>query len=261
MNTYFHNLASTLLLFVLFVGTASADITDLVNSTPTATTSAASAPEAAKSTTPVVDTSKLLHCAKNYGRVILEDKSSQMMSHYLTRVKLPSTILAPTFRHAAKQAGCFTLVEPGTPGVKLKLKLEMSPPELGNNYQAGRSIGTSVAAAHVPLVGGFLASFARQQEAKKIYELHFSTAMVTLTIVDMESGEEVVSVLGQANSDDASLGAALIATDTPDILSGDIGKNISTQVIATEFADGLNKLVPAMDKLNAVPAPVASSAK
>ncbi|MCK9344716.1 MAG: hypothetical protein M0P64_01165 [Candidatus Pacebacteria bacterium] len=248
---FIQNLVSILFLFVLFVGSASADITDLVNST-SATPSAASAPEAAKPAA-----SALSKCAKNYGRAVLEDNSSKSLSFMFNRVGLPFPMVDVTVRHAVKQAGCFTLVEPGTAGVKFKLKMEMAQPVIGNSYNAV----TAGAVRRIPLFGGLLA---QKEMSRGMHDLRFTEAMVTLSVVDMETGESIASVLGQAKSDDTNLGVALMAVDTPDVLSGEISKNISMQVIATEFADGFNKLVPAMDKLNAAAAsgvPAVSPAK
>lgn len=240
MKTFFVKFTLSVSLVAIFHNPASAGYLEDVaagNVQSTQPTSAASSPEATKPLT-----APLLKCAKNYGRVVMEDKTSPIMQHYFIRVKLPEAALSPTIRHAIKQAGCFTLVEAGTAGVKSKLRVEMMQPTL-SSVNTAATVGLSM----IP-IWGTLAASANQRRA--LNELHFSSAMVSLTVIDTETGEEVAAVVGQGKSEDTSLGVALLGINTPDILSGDIGNNVSLQVIATEFADGFNKLVPLMDKQN-----------
>lgn len=269
MNTRLQKYVS--FLFVLFAGTAFAVDDPFAytgRSIPVATantgTPAASAPEAAKPSAPVFDTTRILHCAKNYGRVILDDQPSPVIPAWFVRVNLSSEMLKPIMRHAAKQAGCFTLVDSGTPGVKLKLKVETAPPTVTINQNTHSGAHLSLWA--IPFVGGMIANSIDEKnraEDKKNRQTnwYFADAMVTMTVINTETGEPLASVYGQAKSEDTSLGAILLSIDTPDILAGEMSNNLSIQVIATEFADGFNKLVPAVDKLNSVRTPVASSTK
>lgn len=228
----------------LFTSSAYAGYLDDVGaSTPsTSATPAASAPEAAKPA--AVDTSKLLHCAKNYGRVILDEVPSPVLPAWFQRVNSSATLVPPTLQHAVKQTGCLTLVEKGTAGVRMKLKVEVPPPtvsEVSRKKENG-ALGVIRLFVPVPISSG------NSTESPTYF---FSEAQVMMTIVDTTTGESLAFVIGNGKAEDVSLGAALLSVDTPAVLNSEASKSVSMQVVASAFADAMNQLVPVMDKLNA----------
>jgi len=224
----------------LFVSPASAGYLDDVGaSTPSSTTPAASAPEAAKPA--AVDTSKLLRCAKNYGRVMLDEVPSPVLPAWFQRVNSSATLVPPTLQHAVKQAGCLTLVEKGTAGVRLKLKVEVTPPTVTESSEYKGSV-----LDYTPF--GLFVSNVDRRGAVTYF---FSEAQVMMTIVDTTTGESLAFVIGNGKAEDVSLGAALLSVNTPAVLSSEASKSISMHVVASAFADAMNQLVPVMDKLNA----------
>lgn len=209
--------------------------------TTTASTPAAPAPEETKPET--VDTSKLLRCAKNYGSVTFEPQQlNPAMTITFSRVNLSTMYINPIFRLAAKQAGCFTLVERGTPDVRYSLKMDMVPPTVSNDV----SVGRSAALGAIPLFGSLIARAEMDRAAKNLF---FSESQASLMIVDAKTGEPVIGVVGVGKNTDVSLGAALL-TSSPDAIAGLPSQNSSMQVVATSFVDGVNQLVPLIDKLN-----------
>lgn len=239
----FQKIASMFALLFAFALSAHADYLDSAGgpSVSASSSTSASAPAAADSQKQAVDTSKLLRCSKNYGSVAFQE---QQMSPALTvtfsRVKLSTMYIVPLIRLAAKQSGCFTLVERGTPGVRYSLKMEMVPPTISNDVHMGRAMGLGM----VPLFGGLLQRNEMERGVKNVF---FSEAQTSLIIVDLKTGEFVAGVVGAAKNTDVSLGVALLST-APSSLAGLPSQNASMQVVAASFADGFNQFVSVIDK-------------
>lgn len=210
-----------LFVFSLFATTSFAGLDDFAQ----AATTPASAPFATSEKLPV--------CTAAYGPLAFDGQRNPSTWFLFSHVGAPHALMGVVLPHAAKNAGCLTLVSYKAEGAKYALQVQVT-----TKVVSGKSAAKSFALSFIP--GGSL----MDNDPK----FAFASAKTFVTVVDKETLLPVAMAEGEASEDDVSKGVALIGTDTPDMLMG-YKDNRSVQVVAASLTNAFMKIQPSLEKL------------
>lgn len=177
----------------------------------------------------------LAQCAKDYGTISVEERpATAEQNQVFTQAGFSPDLVIPLARHTISSSKCFTIAGRDAPRASWALRVSVQNPNTVADVSAGAQLGR-----------GFASWLGIQNRAQD--PILLVSVQVTMTVVDLETGEPIASVIGNGAKDNIATGSLLLST-AKGALANQASQTPATQTVAAGFVDALNQVAELMNK-------------